>query len=131
MNAGFRPKLQPSTAGLLVALACLLPMWAISQTSGNAAAGRVVAKQRCVYCHGPDGNGNKGSYAYQRGEIPRIAGLPEAYFIKSMREFKEKHRPQGDMQTVAEQLSDDDVRNVAAWFANQPPSATPTYEQRM
>ena len=115
---------------VLVALICLAPSSAISQSKGDAAAGSMLAKQRCVYCHGPDGNGNKGSYMYQRGEIPRIAGLPDVYFIKSMHEYKTKQRPQGDMQTVAEQLSDQDVRNVAAWYDRQPLSATATYEDK-
>jgi len=131
MNTAYKLNLQVASAALFTAFTCLLPLSAISQSKGDAAAGRVVAKQRCIFCHGPDGNGNKGSYAFQRGEIPRIAGLPDPYFVKSMREYKDKQRPQGDMQTVAEQLSDQDVRNVAAWYASQPLSPAPTYEERM
>lgn len=123
MNAGFR--------FLLAALTCLPPVTAISQSNGNTAAGSKVATQRCAYCHGPDGNGNKSSYMYQRGETPRIAGLPAPYFLKSMYEFKNKQRPQGDMQTVAEQLSDQDMRDVAAWYAGQPLSATATYDGKI
>jgi len=123
MNAGFRL--------VLVALTCLPPLVAISQSEGDTTAGHKLATQRCVYCHGPDGNGNRSSYMYQRGEIPRIAGLPAPYFLKSMYEFKNKQRPQGDMQTVAEQLSDQNIRDVAAWYAGRPLSATATYDSKM
>ena len=32
------------------------------------------------------------------------------------------------MNIVSEQLSDEDMRNLAAWYAVQTPSATTTYE---
>ncbi len=32
------------------------------------------------------------------------------------------------MNIVSEQLSDEEIRNLAAWYATQPPNATPRYE---
>ncbi len=72
-------------------LACFA-VWsfAIAQSNGNAAAGRILAEKNCVYCHGPDGNGNKVSFS--RGIIPHISGQPQPYFIKSLVAYKKGTR---------------------------------------
>ncbi len=105
--------------------------FAVAQINGDAPAGRILAEKSCVYCHGPDGNGNKSNRDFQRGNVPRISGQPQFYFIKSMGAYKQGTRPDDDMNLVAEQLSDDEIRNLAAWYAAQPPSATATYDDEV
>ncbi len=114
----------------IVTFLAFFAVWsfAVAQSNGDAAAGRILAEKSCVFCHGPDGNGNKGTPGFQRGMIPRISGQPQPYFINSMGAYKQGTRLDDDMNIVSEQLSDEDIRNLAAWYATQPPSATATYE---
>ncbi len=113
-------------------LACFA-VWSFSvaQSSGDASSGRKLAEKSCFFCHGPDGNGNKGAPEFQRGIVPRISGQPQPYFIKSMGAYKQGARPDNDMNIVSEQLSDEDIRNLAAWYAAQTPSATATYDDNV
>ena len=114
----------------IVTFLALFAVWSFSvaQSTGDSSSGRKLAERNCVYCHGPDGNGNKSNRDVQRGNVPHISGQPQFYFIKSMDAYKQGTRLDDDMNLVAEQLSDEDIRNLAAWYATQPPSATPTYE---
>lgn len=121
------------TRYVLVLIACIaMSPIAFGQSSGNAAAGKALAeKWQCIACHGPDGNGNRGRPDFQRAKTPRISAQPARYFIKSMNEYKRAVRPEEDMQAMAQQLSDSDIRNLAAWYGSQKPSATPTYDYAM
>lgn len=115
-----------SVTFLVLFVVCSL---SVAQTSGDAAAGRILAEKSCIYCHGPDGNGNLGRSEDARNFTPRISGQPQAYFIKSLGAYKQGTRSNDDMNIVAEQLSDEEIRNLAAWYAAQPPSATATYKE--
>ncbi|NIK48079.1 c-type cytochrome [Variibacter gotjawalensis] len=88
-------------------------MLAISTTAhaaGNAKNGRQKALQ-CQTCHGLDG-------LSKLPEAPHIAGQPEPYLIKSMTDFKNGTR-QNDMMTfVAKELSDQDIADLAAYYAS-------------
>ena len=111
---------------------CAVAPIAFGQSSGNAAAGKKLAKDwQCTVCHGPDGNGNKGIANIQiKGirEIPRISAQPQGYFIKSMDDYKSGKRVHDEMQVLAEQLSDKDIRDLAAWYGSQTPRAEATYD---
>ena len=91
--------------------------------------GKALARKSCSFCHGPDGNGDNGSPAYQRGTIPRIAGQPMPYLIKTMKEYTAGTRANDDMNIVCEQLSEQDIADLAAWYARQEPTGEATYNQ--
>ena len=108
---------------------CAIPLLAFGQSGGDAAAGKVLAdKDQCTLCHGPDGNGNKGSVKFTLGDVPRISAQPQAYFVRSMEAYKSGKRTNDDMQVLAEQLSDKQIRDLAAWYGSQKPSAVATYD---
>lgn len=115
----------------IVTFLALFAAWSftVAQTNGDAAAGRILAEKSCVYCHGPDGNGNKSRNELARSITPRISGQPQPYFIKSLGAYKLGTRSDDDMNVIAEQLSDEEIRDLAAWYAAQHPSATATYEE--
>lgn len=116
---------------MLVACFAISPL-AFGQSTGDAAAGKKLAdKWQCTLCHGPDGNGNKVSTRTEMSEAwstPRISAQPRAYFIKSMQEYKTGKRANEDMQLMAKQLSDDEIRDLAAWYGSQTPRAQATYD---
>ncbi len=81
--------------------------------------GQQIAKEVCAACHGADGNATIAAN-------PKIAGQPAEYLYKQLIDYtvktgsKKAARESAIMAGFATQLSDDDKRNVAAWFASQP-----------
>ncbi len=117
----------------IVTFLAFFAVWffSVAQSAGDSSSGRKLAERNCVYCHGPDGNGNKSNRDVQRGNVPHISGQPQPYFINSMGAYKQGTRLDDDMNIVSEQLSDEDIRNLAAWYATQPPSATTIYDDNV
>lgn len=73
----------------------------------------------CKSCHGPANQGVGGVF-------PGIAGQHAGYIEAQLQAWKSKTRsndPQDLMGTVARRMSDEDIRAVAAWLANQGPDA--------
>lgn len=66
----------------------------------------------CVACHGADGNAQVAIY-------PKIAGQHEGYLLKQLQEFKSGARNNGIMAGMVAALSDEDMKNLAAYFASQ------------
>ena len=63
----------------------------------------------CAACHGADGN--SGTPAN-----PKLAQQHPEYLVKQLQEFKSGKRPNAIMQSMAAQLSDADMQNIAAWL---------------
>jgi cytochrome c553 len=78
----------------------------------DLAKGQAIATQVCAACHTADGS--RGSPAN-----PIIAGQHPAYLEKQLREFKSGARNNPIMKSFASALSDDDMRNVAAFYAGK------------
>jgi thiosulfate dehydrogenase len=69
----------------------------------------------CVSCHAPNGEGFG-------ADFPPLAGQPAAYLIAQIDRWQRGERdndPLGLMRAVAEQLTDGDKQNVAAYYANR------------
>jgi thiosulfate dehydrogenase len=69
----------------------------------------------CASCHGVDGGGNE-----QTG-FPRLAGLDAAYIENQLHAFKQRHRKNPVMAGMAAPLTDQDIRDVAAYYAGLDP----------
>ena len=66
----------------------------------------------CAACHAADGNSTI-------AVNPMLAQQHPEYLVKQLKEFKSGKRADPVMQGMAAMLSDDDMRNVAAWLASQ------------
>ena len=66
----------------------------------------------CAACHGADGN--SGTPAN-----PKLAQQHPEYVVKQLQEFKSGKRPSPIMQPMAAQLSDADMKNIAAWVTTK------------
>jgi cytochrome c553 len=85
--------------------------------TGNAMAGGDVAKGKekaalCSACHGPDGN------TPLAPEYPRLAGQPGDYLEKALRDYKSGKRKNPLMGPMAQNLSKQDMKDLAAYFAS-------------
>lgn len=108
-------------AALLVASAAAFPLHAQEKKAApkvDAAKGQQIASQVCAACHGADGNSTISAN-------PKLAGQHPEYLYRQLVDYTVKQgekKPARDnpvMTGFASALSDDDKRNVAAWFASQ------------
>jgi len=109
---------------LLVALLALAACTQNSQPTpkpvvADIAAGKVIAERECKACHGANGGGIAPA-------IPHLAAQRESYLLASLKEYKEGRRAHAALKDMTKQMSDADLRNVAAYFASLPPVANPT-----
>jgi cytochrome c553 len=101
------------TAFLAAALS--LPVWAADAAvpaKADLAKGQVLSSNVCVACHTADGS--RGAPAN-----PIIAGQHPEYIAKQLAEFKAGKRQNPVMQGMAAPLSEDDIRNVSAFYASK------------
>ncbi|MBS0308441.1 MAG: cytochrome c4 [Proteobacteria bacterium] len=66
----------------------------------------------CVACHGAAGNSTI-------SQNPKLASQHEAYIYKQLGEFKDGKRNNAVMGAIAKGLSDDDMKNIAAYLNAQ------------
>jgi len=91
-------------------------------SDGSAQAGATKAAV-CFSCHGPNGNS-------QNPVWPRLAGQDAVYIAEQLHLFKAGIRKNPVMQPMAAGLSDQDIDNLAVFFAAQTPvglEADPSY----
>jgi len=86
--------------------------------TGDAEAGQQKSAV-CAACHGPDGNAPSDMY-------PKIAGQHESYLLKQLKDYKlaaetcgEQGRANAIMQGQVMMLSEQDMADLAAYFASQ------------
>ena len=82
------------------------------QAKGNIENGADLTSD-CIECHGMDGKGNF--------ETPPIAGLKAGYILKKLRGFNSGKikSVDGIMHTYTEDLSDQDLQDLAAYWASR------------
>ena len=68
----------------------------------------------CLGCHGIPFQTN----VYPTYFVPKIKGQSAGYIESALRAYRDGSRRHGTMQAQANTLSDDDIRNVAAYFAS-------------
>ena len=78
---------------------------------GDAAAGQTKA-QMCGACHGADGNSPAPTF-------PKLAGQNAKYLLKQMQDIKSGARPVPMMAGQLDSRSDQDMADIAAYFASQ------------
>lgn len=77
--------------------------------AGNAEAGRSKA-QVCVGCHGADGNAASPIN-------PKLAGQHAGYLLRQLKNFKSGRRDNAIMKGQVANLSDQDMQDLAAYYA--------------
>ena len=82
-----------------------------SLLAGDAAAGKAKSAV-CAACHGPDGKSMNPMW-------PHLAGQQEVYLAKQMKDFRDGKRQDPTMAPMAAGLSDEDIANLAAYYASK------------
>lgn len=92
--------------GAVLALGCGLAGLASAQDA------KTIAATVCVACHGEDGNSAIPMF-------PKIAGLPESYIIKQLRDFQNGRRKSDIMAPVVAALKPEDFVSLASFYSGQ------------
>jgi len=102
----------------------LLPLastLAFSATAAEPGKGDPQAGKTLVYtcggCHGVSGYHN----AYPNYHVPRIAGQNYDYLVSALTEYKKGERAHPTMRAQGESMSDEDIRNIAAYLSSLSP----------
>jgi len=79
----------------------------------DAIAGKAKA-QMCFACHGENG-------LSVAKDIPNLAAQPPLSITYQLIQFRGEQRKGGGMEAITQALSDQDMRNIAAYFSALPP----------
>lgn len=97
----------------MLQVACLavwLPISA-SAVAGDADNGKALSAV-CAACHGADGNSSVPTN-------PKLAGQYESYLIQALSEYRSGARKNAIMAGFAAELSDQEIKDLAAYFSSQ------------
>lgn len=94
---------------IYLALVALLVAPAVSHAA-DAKAGRALAA-KCQVCHGLDG-------IAKIPIAPHLAGESEIYLQSQLKAFRSGKREHEMMTVVAKDLTDQEIADVAAWYAS-------------
>jgi cytochrome c553 len=98
----------------------LVAVWLAAAAPGahaqavDKAKARTIVDRLCVACHGVDGNSPQPAH-------PKIAGLQPEYLLKQLRDYKKGLRKSEVMEPMVKELAEDDMANLAAYYADQKP----------
>jgi len=106
------PRILSKLAVSVVILICTMVAPMTGYAAGDAAAGAQKA-YTCLGCHGVKHYVN----TYPTYHVPKIAGQHEAYLIAALQAYRGKSRSHASMQANANLLSDQDIADIAAYFA--------------
>lgn len=120
-------QLLPSSARTVVAAATLLAAVSAAQAqgvTGSAEAGQKKAEM-CIGCHGIPGYQNSFPEIHK---VPKISGQSDKYIVSALTAYKKGDRKHPSMRGIAGSLSEQDMADLAAFYAAQAgaaPAETP------
>jgi cytochrome c553 len=83
-----------------------------ARAEGDPAAGQVKAIP-CMGCHAIPGYSN----IYPTYHVPKVGGQHAAYIVAALKAYRAGDRSHPTMRAQASSLSDDDMNDIAAYFA--------------
>ncbi len=88
----------------------ILLLFAVTSHAGDTEAGKAKSVT-CAACHGGAGISPVGTF-------PNLAGQKEEYLAAQIKAFRDGARVSAQMQPMVSGLSDDDIANLAAYYAS-------------
>ncbi|MNF43898.1 Cytochrome c4 precursor [compost metagenome] len=96
---------------ILVSLLLTLGITGLAQAAGDSVAGQGKVVM-CGACHGADGNSAAPNF-------PKLAGQGERYLLKQLNDIKSGTRQVVEMTGLLNNLSDQDLADISAYYASQ------------
>lgn len=82
---------------------------AIPSFAADPEKGQILAR-KCSVCHGKNGMARD-------PEVPNLAGQSSLYLEKILKDFRDGTRKDRRMSLIVKTLSDEDIKDLAAWFS--------------
>ena len=101
----------------LVHIASVLAIASVSANAADVAAGKAKSEV-CAGCHGENG-------ISQTENIPSLAGQPDQFLQWQLVFFRAGSRKNEQMQPIVEQINNEDIRNLGAYFSQLAPPKGP------
>lgn len=99
-----------------ISAVALLTLGFLPAEAADVAAGKAKA-EICAGCHGDNG-------VSQMENIPSLAGQPDQFLQWQLVFFRAGSRKNEQMQPIVEEINNEDIRNLGAYFASlTPPKA--------
>ena len=92
------------------------PLTLLAAVATSAHAQDAAQPQSCFACHGPEGNSGT-------PEVPSIAGQPREFIAAQLHLFRDGGRTDAQMAPMTVKLSDQDIDQLAVYFAKIQPAA--------
>jgi cytochrome c553 len=116
----------------IIAAICFAVPAATMAAEGNPDVGKAKAEELgCSVCHGADGVAAENGLAIDKN-VPNLAAEPDLYTQFQLVFFRKGVRKNELMSPIAESLSNEDIRNLGAFYASLrapntplPPDAAP------
>lgn len=99
-------------SSLITATLAAVMMAAQPAFAGDPSRG-LEKSQACQACHGREGN------TVPDDQTPRLAGQYEDYLVHALKAYRSGDREHAVMASFASDLSDQDISDLAAWYASQ------------
>jgi cytochrome c553 len=96
-----------------ISAVALVTLGFLPADAADVAAGKAKA-EICAGCHGDNG-------ISQMENIPSIAGQPDQYIQWQLVFFRAGSRKNEQMQPIVEEINNEDIRNLGAYFASLTP----------
>lgn len=107
---------------LTLAASLLLLAGSDALAAGNASRG-LEKSQSCQACHGKDGN------TAVTPDTPKLGGQHAGYLEYALKQYRSGERKNAQMNGFASGLSDQDIADLAAWYASQEGLVTPQIDE--
>ncbi len=91
-------------------VAALVLCWHSTGHARDPVAGQRAANA-CAVCHGPQG-------ISQIPNAPHLAGQPALYVAEQLKNYRSGKRQNEVMAVIAKPLSDQEIDDLAAWYAS-------------
>jgi cytochrome c553 len=111
LGAGSLAAQTPASAPSPAAAPAAAPAAQAPLKPGDASAGQTKSAA-CAACHGMDGNSAS-------AQFPKLAGQHASYIVRQLELFKSGKRVNPIMAGMAAPLSEQDMRDIAAYFASK------------
>jgi cytochrome c553 len=116
---GFRMRSGALSATLVFSALASVTLQAQEATAkADPVRGKAIS-YTCLGCHGVPGYKN----AYPNYSVPELKGQHPEYLVSALKEYRSGERSHFTMHSQAEELSDQDMSDIAAFFAGTPLAA--------
>mgnify|MGYP001169230723 FL=1 len=92
-------------------LFALITGMGVQPAVADMAVGKAKAEVACQTCHGIDGKATIPTAA-------NISGQQRGYLVAQLEAYRSGKRHHEQMNIVSKMLSDDDIKNLAAWYSS-------------